>query len=318
MLFSKMVIASPAIRQLAYRKNVDVKKRNVRQMVLSGAAGESAYAGYRGSMLEEVGHEKLPGALKVKIQPAKQPTRAEALAAAHAALKAATPTEAGVAIQAAAAMEQGCNASAATASIIRLRRSKRLRAAPPSSRTEQVEEQQMVEEMEAGMEDHHILSPPEVPEEAAAAPPPPPGSMEEDVQLSAVQKVWDYPGLDIQDMPEYYLQPTTTNNAAWDAVRKCPQHLWILQYTISEWHGTKAQAILDLLARFSLEDRKRAVLVFAVPGDVYSGYLQQPWLTVGKRLMTNVPEELRGMPQMVLKMPLGDEDSRGSSEGGGS
>ena len=174
-----------------------------------------------------------------------------------------------------------------------------------------------MEEMEEDLEDHHILPPPEPELTAAAAPSTPqPGSGEQEVQLCAVPRVWDSSGQDIQGMPMYYLQPVTANNAGWDAVRKCPQHLWILQYTISEWHGTKAQSILDLLSRLSPEDRQRAVMVYAVPPDVYPGYLQQPWLTVGKRVMVRVPEELGRMPQMVLKMPLGDVDSRGSSGGG--
>mmetsp|Transcript_39349 Transcript_39349/g.87569 ORF Transcript_39349/g.87569 Transcript_39349/m.87569 type:complete len:100 (-) Transcript_39349:349-648(-) len=67
-------------------------------------------------------------------------------------------------------------------------------------------------------------------------------------------------------------------------------------------------------AWFSDEDQQPAVLVYAVPPDEYlQGYLQQPWLTVGKKVMTNVPKELARMPQMVHKMPPDDVDSRGSS-----
>lgn len=320
MLFRKFVIASPAIRQLVYRKNVELKKRTVRQLVLSGAAGEKAYAGFRGSMLEEVGHEVLPGTVTVTIQPCKRPTREEAINAARsAAEKAVTGAEAAVAAQAAAAMQQDSSMPAAAAAITALRQTKRLRAAASTSHAQPM---QLLEEIEAEIEDHHAMPPPGAPPEgeetaeehvqlAATL-----GSGEQQVQLTDVPRVWDFPDLDINGMSQYYLQPTTANNGGWDVVRKCSQHLWILQYTISEWHGTRAQSILDLLDRFSAEDRARAILVYGVPDDVYSGYLKQPWLTVRKQVMKLVPAELQRMPQLVLKMPLGDADSRNSSNDG--
>lgn len=171
----------------------------------------------------------------------------------------------------------------------------------------------MVEE-EEGLLDHHLMPPPKAApaaEEEVQQQQQQLDYAEQEVLLTQVPRVWDYPGLDISCMGSYYLQPITPTNTGWNAVRKCPEHLYILQYTVIGWHGTKAQPILDLLARLSSADRARAVMVYVVTPDLYPKYLQQAWLAVGEQRMARLPPELSHLPQMVMCLPLGDEGGQG-------
>ena len=112
---------------------------------------------------------------------------------------------------------------------------------------------------------------------------------QDEVQLAAVKHKWDRPGLDILSMDNIYLQPTSANNPAYDAYY-CHNggaggvHCrFLLQYTVSQHHGVRAQYVLDFLDRLNLEDRAHVKLVFVIPASPVERYLHfkpQPWLGV--------------------------------------
>lgn len=109
------------------------------------------------------------------------------------------------------------------------------------------------------------------------------------VHLKKVDHKWDAPGVNIAAMENVYLQPPSANNPAFDAYYngsggvtggEVKQRL-LLQYTVSEHHGVRAQHIIKFLQRLSEPDRKLVTMVFVVPSVPAERYLQfswQPWL----------------------------------------
>jgi hypothetical protein len=130
-----------------------------------------------------------------------------------------------------------------------------------------------------------------------------------------LQHKWDSPELVLADLQDTYLQPYSTNNAAWDAVR-CSAKPLILQYTVSLQHGVKAEPIRVLLERFSEEQRKAARLVFVVPPEVFPYFKWQPWLAAGGGRMQKIPQVLKGLTQWVMALKMEVPSPRSSDEGG--
>ena len=101
------------------------------------------------------------------------------------------------------------------------------------------------------------------------------------VDFSSVTHVWDSATFNLKDAVNIYMQPLSSNNAAYDAYY-CSGgpngRRILLQYTLSTHHGIRAKAVLQFLNRLNDVDRSKVLFVFVVPPDRYLDFSWQPWL----------------------------------------
>lgn len=139
--------------------------------------------------------------------------------------------------------------------------------------------------------------------------------------MARVDHLWDSPGLDISNKCNFYLQPPTGNNPAWDAFYSDSDrnHL-ILQYTVSKNHGVKAEPIRKLLKRLPETVQSLVRMVFVVPPSEYESFRYQPWLGTGGKVLTRIPSAMKKMEQYVMRLPLDIQaiGRQGGSSGGSS
>jgi hypothetical protein len=139
------------------------------------------------------------------------------------------------------------------------------------------------------------------------------------VRIHPVQREWDSPGKPIAELQHVYLQPSTTNNAAWDAYYACGDQRYVLQFTVSNNHGVKQQPVVGLLNRLGLgaQQVKMVFVVPAQPAQLYETFTWQQWLGVrGKPRVRSTLD----MEQWVMRVPMlksvSPQSSKASSGGG--
>jgi hypothetical protein len=130
-------------------------------------------------------------------------------------------------------------------------------------------------------------------------------ALEGEVQLliPQVKRQWDKPHTSLEGLDGVYLQPPTTNNAAWDAYYAQGEQRYALQYTVSGDHGVKQQGLRILLKRLKLRP-EQVKLVFVVPSEpeaLYANYRWQPLRGVKGDVLTS---RYLKIPQWVMRLPL--------------
>lgn len=101
------------------------------------------------------------------------------------------------------------------------------------------------------------------------------------VAFNRVSHVWDSATFDLKDAANIYMQPLSSNNAAYDAYYSNSGPVGrrlLLQYTVSTHHGIRAKAVIQFLKRLKDVDRSKVIFVFVVPPERYSAFSWQPWL----------------------------------------
>jgi hypothetical protein len=84
---------------------------------------------------------------------------------------------------------------------------------------------------------------------------PQPGPAAGGEPLPRVESVWDSPALELGNRGDLYLQPSTSNNASWDAYYAHGEQRYILQYTVSPTSslGVEQAPLVRLLKRLRLD-----------------------------------------------------------------
>ncbi|KAF9110773.1 hypothetical protein BGX30_007868, partial [Mortierella sp. GBA39] len=95
-----------------------------------------------------------------------------------------------------------------------------------------------------------------------------------------------------------------------------PQHLF--QVTVSQTHDIKGPPFTTLLGGLTeqkwIATSADAMLIFVVPSEIYDGFRAQKYLTSKGNVYKKVPEKIRRVKQVVLKIDL-NSASTGQSPG---